>query len=351
MSSKSKLIIPEKLKVGFNNRNSTYTGKLGFVTYIDSKGVHRSQVSFDNWRDKNIDILDIDNEPTAGFVLNKKVGGDRWGWNPRKTYTRVFDPRGFEFEIDIPNLLFILDECDSIKGKGLEGEFVYSWDGKNLVLLPISSQEYKDSLNFTSLQSQKITKKDMLEGCLYLNKNNDKMIYLGRYLILEYRYSSLEAEAKKMHCFITLDGKENSEKPNYWFQKGFTKLAQKLDDKPSSDFANFDEAFEQSKYREKVSAIKLLPMSWDKYYQRYYEYKVYKHTDGTMHIFQIGYYNEYKRQIEIDGLGFKTISRVKPSWFPVDTRNYSEKPKLSGKLFNAIYINKFGNKITNCNLY
>jgi hypothetical protein len=37
----------------------------------------------------------------------------------------VYDPRGFEFEISIPNLLYILQECTSTKGKGLDGEFVY----------------------------------------------------------------------------------------------------------------------------------------------------------------------------------------------------------------------------------
>jgi hypothetical protein len=34
--------------------------------------------------------------------------------------------RGFEFEISIPNLLYILQECTSTKGKGLDGEFVYA---------------------------------------------------------------------------------------------------------------------------------------------------------------------------------------------------------------------------------
>jgi hypothetical protein len=39
-------------------------------------------------------------------------------------------PRGFEFEISIPNLLYILQECNSTKG--LDGEFVYAWDGKGI---------------------------------------------------------------------------------------------------------------------------------------------------------------------------------------------------------------------------
>jgi O-acetyl-ADP-ribose deacetylase (regulator of RNase III) len=41
MSENAKLIIPDKLKIGFQKREGTYTGKLAFVVYIDSKGVLR----------------------------------------------------------------------------------------------------------------------------------------------------------------------------------------------------------------------------------------------------------------------------------------------------------------------
>lgn len=71
--------------------------------------------------DKSMIPYEFDNVPTSGFVLNKKVGGDRYSYNPRQTYCRVYDPRGFEFEITVPNLLFILEESNSFKGKGLEG--------------------------------------------------------------------------------------------------------------------------------------------------------------------------------------------------------------------------------------
>ena len=93
------IYIPEKIKVGYQNRNDTYTKKLAYVIYYDEKGKLRKETSWNSWRDEKIEPDDFDNEPTRGFVLNKKVGGDRYGWNPRQTYTRVYDPRGFEFEI------------------------------------------------------------------------------------------------------------------------------------------------------------------------------------------------------------------------------------------------------------
>lgn len=124
------IFVPTKINVGFQNRSDTYSGKLAYIIYFDEKGKLRKETSWQHWRDKEIQNEIYDNEPIEGFVLNKKVGGDRYSWNPRQTYTRVYDPRGFEFEITIPNLLWILENCNCIKGKGLEGQFVYGWDGK-----------------------------------------------------------------------------------------------------------------------------------------------------------------------------------------------------------------------------
>ena len=131
----SNIFIPQKLKVGFNNRDDTYTKKLAYIIYYDNTGKLRKQISWENWRDKNIEPLEIDNTPISGFVLNKKVGGYQDYYNMRQTYIRVYDPRDFEFEITVPNLLYILENTSSIKGKGLEGDFVYGWDGTDLLLI------------------------------------------------------------------------------------------------------------------------------------------------------------------------------------------------------------------------
>src|SRR5574344_2684684 len=156
---KTQLYIPEKIKVGYNKREDTYSKKLAYVIYYDQKGVLRKETSWRNWIQEEMGIDDFDNVPTEGFVLNKGVGGARqsYGWNARNEYIRVYDPRGFEFEISVANLLWILQECTSIKGKGLVGEFVYSWEGKELVLLPVDTLEYKDCQSYTKLQSCKIT--------------------------------------------------------------------------------------------------------------------------------------------------------------------------------------------------
>jgi len=114
------MFLPKNIKVGYNERSDCYTNKLAYVIYYDEKNKLRKETSWQSWRDKKLGEDDFSNEPTEGFVLNKKAGGTRYSWNTRNTYSRVYDPRGFEFEISIENLLFILENTNSIKGKGVE---------------------------------------------------------------------------------------------------------------------------------------------------------------------------------------------------------------------------------------
>jgi hypothetical protein len=187
---KTNIFIPSKINVGFQNRNDTYTGKLAYVIYYDEKGKLRKETSWNSWRDKNIPNEEFENVPTSGFVLNRRAGGveESWGWNARKTYCRIYDPRNFEFEITIENLLYILENANSIKGKGLEGEFVYGWDGKDLVLMPVESPDYKEISEYNNILHNKETvkAKDLKIGATYLTKNNQEQIYVGKFEHYDY---------------------------------------------------------------------------------------------------------------------------------------------------------------------
>ena len=204
------IFVPSKINVGFQNRKDTYTGKLAYVIYFDEKGKLRKQASWDSWRDENIPNEIYENEPTEGFVLNKKAGGveESWGWNPRKTYTRVYDPRGFEFEITVPNLLWILENCDCIKGKGLEGQFVYGWDGKELVLVPVESPDYKEIQEKNQIihNNEFVKAKDLIVGATYEMLNGDRYVYMGKYD----RYDEL------VNYYFRYNRYYNSERKNEW---------------------------------------------------------------------------------------------------------------------------------------
>lgn len=191
---KSSIFIPKTINVGYQNRSDTYTGKLAYVIYYDEKGKLRKEASWNSWRDENIPNEEFENVPTSGFVLNKRAGGveESWGWNARKTYCRIYDPRNFEFEITIENLLYILENTNSIKGKGLEGEFVYGWDGKDLVLMPVESPDYKQIAEYNVIIHNKetIKAKDLIIGATYLTKDNQERIYIGKFEHYSYGGSS-----------------------------------------------------------------------------------------------------------------------------------------------------------------
>lgn len=177
----SQLFIPDKIKVGFQTRSDTYSKKLGYIIYQDKKAVWRKETSWEGWRDKKIEPEEFDNVPMEGFVLNR-AGLRVSDWNSANSFIRIFDPRGFEFEISTTNLLFILMNTDCLK-KGLEGEFVYSWAGKDLVLLPVGCEEYKLSKGFTNLQGDKVSARNLVAGRVYETKKQEKIVYLGKHEI------------------------------------------------------------------------------------------------------------------------------------------------------------------------
>ena len=181
------IYIPDKIKVGYQNRKDTYTGKLAYVIYYDRYGKLRKEPSWNIWRDEKIKPNEFDNSPTEGFVLNKKVGGYCYHFDQRDTYVRVYDPRGFEFEISVPNLLYILEYANSIRGKGLEGEFVYGWDGTELVLVPTSSEDYKnkDKTEDELYPLECIAPSKLRPGFMYKSKYGE-IVYMGKFDYYDY---------------------------------------------------------------------------------------------------------------------------------------------------------------------
>lgn len=239
---KSNIFIPKTIRVGYQKRSDTYTGNLAYVIYIDAQNKVRKEASWKSWRDSKIDPNDFTNEPTSGFVLNKKAGGYSTGWNHRQTYTRVYDPRGFEFEISIPNLLYILENTSAIKGKGLEGEFVYGWDGTELLLMPTSAPDYAQLTEFAeaTFNKETITSKTIILGATYRTAQNEDWIYLGRFEEWEKGWrEELPKNKGKKYWFKTASGSIET------ITSLSKKLIKTIDDKPVSDYADIMEDVER----------------------------------------------------------------------------------------------------------
>lgn len=253
---KNQLFIPSKIRVGYQERSGTYTGQLAYVIYYDEKNKLRKETSWQSWRDKKIEPADFDNTPMEGFVLNKKVGGYKSDWNFRQAYVRIYDPRGFEFEITVENLLFILSVCDCSRGKGLEGKFVYSWSGTDLVLLPENCETYQKCQNFTKLQGKKVSAKSLVEGYTYKTKREGSLVYLGKFEkhipIVSYDEKGIREKGsnkKKYFVFWGLDSKD------FIFLSSLTNLAEVESDAVHPDYASLVQKYNKSSHGSEVASI------------------------------------------------------------------------------------------------
>lgn len=282
------IYIPKRINVGFQERKDTYTGKLAYVIYYDEKGVLRKEHSWNSWRDEKIPNNEYDNVPTEGFVLNKKVGDYSNGWDHRMSYCRVYDPRGFEFEITIDNLLYILENATSTVGKGLEGTFVYGWNGKDLILMPTGSPDYQDIIKYSAIVNENnyITAKDLKIGATYLGKDKYKYIYMGRYDKYEKKYHGNDkyvASVGKHYVFSHLhknwEGKDTIDFD--WCKSLGKKLISCIDEKYCDDYAELFDKLESTSSYSPVdpSKEKHIYYSFDRFKKRIDQWSCYVFSD------------------------------------------------------------------------
>jgi hypothetical protein len=181
------LLIAPKIKIGYQERRDTFTGKLAYIIYYDERGKIRKEKSWESWRDKKLPIDEFTNEPMEGFTINKDIKRYSGDWfSSTRTMVRIHDPRGFEFEVTTENLIAILMHTDCLR-RGLIGQFVYAWSGTELVLLPTSSEEYKNGTKYTEGLNKKVKAKELVPGVVYRTKRDGNVTYLGRFNYYSYK--------------------------------------------------------------------------------------------------------------------------------------------------------------------
>lgn len=184
------LFIPTRIRVGFQTRQDTFTGKLAYVIYYDEKNKLRKERSWESWRDNSIEALEFDNTPMNGFIFNKGIQRSREWFGSGRSVFRVFAPHDFEFEINADNLLNLLMHSDVSKREILE-QCVFAWHGTELILLPTNSVEYQESVKYTEKQSMKVSAKELVKGIQYhRKKSNDIVTYIGYFDWWKMAYSN-----------------------------------------------------------------------------------------------------------------------------------------------------------------
>ncbi len=270
------LFIPSKIKVGYVKREDTYTKKLAYVIYYDEKGKLRKETSWEGWRDKTIPADEFENKPHSGFVLNKDVQRSGEWFGSGRNMIRVYDDRGIEFEITCDNLMYILMTTNCVK-RGLEGAFVYAWEGKELILLPTGCEEYESSVKYTENKAKKIKAKELVAGCSYKTKEMQDLIYLGKFNYFTFGYSKKYTYPKKQNVekmFIFSDTNKNiipfSSISSFTIQNSNT---------PISNYAEYMQVFSDSMQSSPIEDLIIKPSfdtleefikKWNSDKQKYY---------------------------------------------------------------------------------
>lgn len=190
------MYIPESVKVRvrhdkqYDNATTEKTNNipLGFVTYVDEKGLLKKEKSWNGWGDEYIG--EFANKPLEGYKLENMVTRSRDYFGSGRTLYRVIHPDGFSFEISTDNLFEICME-GSVKNGEFIGKYLLAWEGQTLILLGEESSDYSRYVEVTKLVHQgNIKPSDLVIGQPYQDKNG-KYIghYYGKYPIVNIDYT------------------------------------------------------------------------------------------------------------------------------------------------------------------
>lgn len=119
------------------------------------------------------DEVEFDNAPIRGFIITDDIKRTYWGGGNVKW--RIEDPRGFEVEISSENLMSIIRSCEILECKIL-GEFVWAREGGQNILIPVDSDEYKNSQQ----KAESAVKTKVEPMTVYYDGYGNMKAYLGK---------------------------------------------------------------------------------------------------------------------------------------------------------------------------
>lgn len=136
----------EKYYVGFQknrySRDETFR-MLGFATpNTGDSAFKKRKETVDRWAEKDLAPMDLDNKPTHGF----KIVDTASRYSTSNKFFRIEDPRGFELEIDVKNILDLIEHHTIVQGTIME-PLVWARYGSNNYLVSSNSEEYKHYKN------------------------------------------------------------------------------------------------------------------------------------------------------------------------------------------------------------
>lgn len=173
----------EKLYVGFHRTAGERMPVGRMVNYIDNKTNQRLRDKIDDWSNYGtgskvkLNSIIIDNTPMTGFRISRSQINA--GWYQTPDYIRVEDPRGFEVDITIPNMIMLTNNNILDNGEIMH-ECIWGRDGAINVLLPSNSAPYQEAIKNTDRQTTHVHVKKLKLGDHVVLKNGMKGRYMGK---------------------------------------------------------------------------------------------------------------------------------------------------------------------------
>lgn len=144
--------------------------------YEDNAAGRKRQAQVDGWSRGKMNTVIIENKPMIGFRVSR--GLRRLGWAHHATSVRIEDPRGFEVDISVSNMMMLTDNNLLENGEILR-ECVWGRDGGMNVLLPVNSQPYLDATVNTERMASTVNSRSVQLGDVVLLKSGVQGRYLG----------------------------------------------------------------------------------------------------------------------------------------------------------------------------
>jgi len=202
MSVNHSIQIPDQMFVAFVRSNQDgYVHKGYTIPYGTDSASKKRQLNLRHSthadREGGLEPVVLENKPMYGFKISRKLRAN--GWRSDIQTVSIEDPRGFEFEVSVANLIMLTDSNLIHNGEIIQ-QCVWARDGAINILLPINSQPYLDAVVNTERVSKRVNTRSVKPGNKVLLHDGIKGVYMGSmYTIMRDYNRNLSISQKKKH--------------------------------------------------------------------------------------------------------------------------------------------------------
>lgn len=202
MSVNHSIQIPDQMFVAFVRSHSDGYVHKGFtIPYGTDAASKKRQLNLRHSthadRPEGLQPVVIDNKPMYGFKISRQLRAN--GWRSDIQTVGIEDPRGFEFEVSVANLIMLTDNNLIHNGEIIQ-QCVWARDGAINILLPVNSQPYLDAVVNTERVSKRVNTRSVKPGNKVLLHDGMTGIYMGSmYAVMRQYDRNLQITSKKKH--------------------------------------------------------------------------------------------------------------------------------------------------------